>query len=98
MILERFISFSSKKYLQTSASDWDASRQLPLLWAGGDDAAAAQERRHQPRPVHRLAGHHDQGDTQGLDISETLTEIKLQDMPPTLFIRGNQQSVLTFYS
>ena len=36
--------------------------------------------------------------TSGLGISETLTEIKFQDMPPTLFIRGNQQSVLTFYS
>ena len=48
--------------MQTSASDWDAARQLALLWAGGDDAAAAQERSHQPRPVHRLAGHHDQGE------------------------------------
>ena len=48
---------------QASASDWDAPRQLPLLWAGGDDSAAAKERRHQSRPVHRLAGHHDQGET-----------------------------------
>ena len=55
----------TEHHLQASASDWDAQDSLPLLWVGGDDSAAAQERRHQSRPVHCLAGYHDQGDFTG---------------------------------
>ena len=47
--------------LQTPAPHRDAARQLPGVRAGGDDAAAAQARRHQSRALHRLARHHDQG-------------------------------------
>ena len=46
--------------VQAPAAGGDAAGQLQVLGTGCDDSAAAEEGRHQPRPLHRLAGHHDQ--------------------------------------